>query len=118
MYYFGVKLKILPTFGLSSQDIIFYRVISLAFYPTAYIARLMRSSVLDVLGQDYMRTAKLKGSHSLNHYSNMHYVMQYYCCSIFRSTACLYIRQGFCCRKKIFTIPGLERSIYNFNNRS
>lgn len=29
--------------------------------PTAYIMRLMRSSMLDVLGQDYMRTAKAKG---------------------------------------------------------
>jgi oligopeptide transport system permease protein len=36
-------------------------VAALAFYPTAYIMRLMRSSMLDVLGQDYMRTAKAKG---------------------------------------------------------
>lgn len=36
-------------------------VIALSFYPTAYITRLMRSSMLDVLGQDYMRTAKAKG---------------------------------------------------------
>src|SRR5699024_4762968 len=36
-------------------------VTALAFYPTAYIARLMRSSLLDVMGQDYMRTARAKG---------------------------------------------------------
>ena len=36
-------------------------VIALAFYPSAYIMRLMRSSMLDVLGQDYMRTARAKG---------------------------------------------------------
>ena len=36
-------------------------VVALAFYPMAYITRLMRSSMLDVLGQDYMRTAKAKG---------------------------------------------------------
>ena len=36
-------------------------VTALAFYPTAYITRLMRSSMLDVLGQDYMRTARAKG---------------------------------------------------------
>jgi oligopeptide transport system permease protein len=36
-------------------------VMALSFYPTAYIARQMRSSMLDVLGQDYMRTAKAKG---------------------------------------------------------
>ena len=31
-------------------------VVALAAYPTSYIMRLMRSSMLDVLGQDYMRT--------------------------------------------------------------
>ena len=36
-------------------------VVALAAYPTSYIMRLMRSSMLDVLGQDYMRTAKAKG---------------------------------------------------------
>ena len=34
---------------------------SLAIYPSAYITRLMRSSLLDVMGQDYMRTARAKG---------------------------------------------------------
>ncbi|MBP5177898.1 MAG: ABC transporter permease, partial [Clostridia bacterium] len=36
-------------------------VIALALYPTAYITRLTRSSMLDTLGQDYIRTAKAKG---------------------------------------------------------
>ena len=34
---------------------------ALAIYPSAYITRLMRSSLLDVMGQDYMRTARAKG---------------------------------------------------------
>lgn len=61
MYVFGVKLGWLPTFGLTSGLHYIMPVIALAFYPTAYITRLMRSSMLDVLGQDYMRTAKAKG---------------------------------------------------------
>lgn len=36
-------------------------VISLALYPLAYITRLTKTSMLDVLGQDYVRTAKAKG---------------------------------------------------------
>ena len=36
-------------------------IITLALYPGAYITRLTRSSMLDVLGQDYIRTAKAKG---------------------------------------------------------
>ena len=36
-------------------------VIALALYPMAYITRLTKSSMLDVLGQDYIRTARSKG---------------------------------------------------------
>lgn len=61
MYFLGVKWKLLPTLGIASWKNYIMPVISLSFYPTAYIARLMRSSMLDVLGQDYMRTARAKG---------------------------------------------------------
>lgn len=61
MYTLGVNLKLLPTMGLSSWKNYIMPVMALSFYPTAYIMRLMRSSMLDVLGQDYMRTAKAKG---------------------------------------------------------
>ena len=61
LYFFGVRLQILPTMGLTSWKHYVMPVMALAFYPTAYIMRLMRSSILDVLGQDYMRTAKAKG---------------------------------------------------------
>lgn len=61
LYIFGVKLKLLPTIGLTSWKNYIMPVMALSFYPTAYIMRLMRSSMLDVLGQDYMRTAKAKG---------------------------------------------------------
>lgn len=59
---FGLKLGWLPTVGLNSVLHYIMPVTALAFYPTAYIARLMRSSMLDVLGQDYMRTARAKAS--------------------------------------------------------
>ncbi len=61
LYFLGVNLKLLPTMGLTSWKHYVMPVMALAFYPTAYIMRLMRSSMLDVLGQDYMRTAKAKG---------------------------------------------------------
>ncbi len=61
MYFFGVKFRVLPTMGLTTWKHYIMPVAALAFYPTAYIMRLMRSSMLDVLGQDYMRTAKAKG---------------------------------------------------------
>lgn len=61
LYIFGAKLKWLPTLGLNSWQSYIMPVFAIAFYPTAYIMRLMRSSMLDALGQDYMRTAKAKG---------------------------------------------------------
>ena len=61
MYFFGVKLRWLPTVGLMSWKNYIMPVFSLSFYPTTYIVRLMRSAMLDVLGQDYMRTAQAKG---------------------------------------------------------
>mgnify|MGYP000869305985 FL=1 len=61
MIIFSVKLGILPTYGLTSWQHYLMPVAALAFYPTAYISRLMRSSMLEVLGQDYMRTARAKG---------------------------------------------------------
>lgn len=61
MYIFGVYLGWLPTLGLSTPVHYILPVFALAFYPTAYITRLMRSSMLDVIGQDYMRTARAKG---------------------------------------------------------
>ena len=61
LYTFGSKLNILPTVGLNSVSAYIMPVTALAIYPSAYIARLMRSSLLDVMGQDYIRTARAKG---------------------------------------------------------
>lgn len=61
MYFLSVKLNILPTFWQGNASSFVIPVFALAFYPTAYITRLTRSSILDVLGQDYMTTARAKG---------------------------------------------------------
>ena len=63
LYIFAVNLSILPTSPVGVDGIGPYilPVIAASLYPTAYITRLVRSSTLDVLGQDYMRTAKAKG---------------------------------------------------------
>lgn len=61
MYFLSVKLNLLPSLGLNSPASYVMPVIALSIYPTSYISRLMRSSMLDVIGQDYMRTARAKG---------------------------------------------------------
>ncbi|HEX2945137.1 MAG TPA: ABC transporter permease [Clostridia bacterium] len=61
MVVLSVKLDLLPTYGLATPLHYIMPVLALSFYPASYISRLMRSSMLEVLGQDYMRTAKAKG---------------------------------------------------------
>ena len=57
---FSVRLGIVPANGETVKGLIL-PIITLSLYPMAYITRLTRSSMLDVLGQDYIRTAKAKG---------------------------------------------------------
>lgn len=57
---FCLELKLLPVWSAKNPNYIL-PVISLAVYPMAYITRLTKTSMLDVLGQDYIRTAKAKG---------------------------------------------------------
>ena len=60
LWIFCVELKLLPANGSESGGLIL-PIIALALYPMAYTIRLTRSSMLDVLGQDYIRTARAKG---------------------------------------------------------
>lgn len=61
MYFLGLKFKILPIAGWGSFSNMILPAVTLAAYPTAYTARLTRSSMLDVLNQDYIKTARSKG---------------------------------------------------------
>ena len=57
---FCLQLNWFPVWDASTTAY-FLPVIALAMYPMAYITRLTKSSMLDVLGQDYIRTARSKG---------------------------------------------------------
>jgi peptide/nickel transport system permease protein len=59
---FAVELKILPISGRGTPAQIVLPALTLAMASIGYFTRLMRSSMLDVLGQDYMRTARSKGA--------------------------------------------------------
>ena len=60
LLFFSVQLGWFPANGATEGGLVL-PVITLALYPMAYITRLTRSSMLDVRGQDYIRTAKAKG---------------------------------------------------------
>jgi oligopeptide transport system permease protein len=113
MIIFGVKLHILPTFGLSSPLHFILPSITLAFYPMSYMARLMRSSMLEVLSLDYIRTARAKGvsqfkmifKHALR--NSLIPVITYL------GPLLAYILTGSFVVEKIFTIPGLGGEFIN-----
>lgn len=60
-YLFGVQLRWFNVTGLNEPLDYVLPVIALSFLPTAFIARLTRSSMLEVLSADYIKTAKSKG---------------------------------------------------------
>lgn len=59
--YFSLKLRILPPTGYGQVRHLILPVLALAGYSTAFIVRLTRSKYLEVIRQDYIRTAKAKG---------------------------------------------------------
>jgi oligopeptide transport system permease protein len=61
MYFLSYKWGLLPSAMWGSPQHIIMPAIALAGMPTAFIARLTRSSMLEVLSQDYMKTAVAKG---------------------------------------------------------
>lgn len=66
MYVFGVKLKLVQITGLNSWKSFILPTIALAGYSIAFISRLTRSKLLEVLKSDYIRTAKAKGVNGRN----------------------------------------------------
>jgi ABC-type dipeptide/oligopeptide/nickel transport system permease component len=61
VYLLAVRLNALPVAGWGTLRQAVLPVIVLALQPTAYIARLARTFMLEVLAQDYIRTARAKG---------------------------------------------------------
>ncbi|MBP5603505.1 MAG: ABC transporter permease [Treponema sp.] len=107
MYIFSTKLKWLPSLGLNSAKCYIMPVMSLALCPTFYITRLMRSSMLDVMGQDYMRTARAKGVTTFS--SIFKHALRNAILPVITYLGPLvaYLMTGSFIIEKIFNIPGL-----------
>ena len=109
---FVLKLRWLPNRATDPGGLIL-PIISLSLYPMAYITRLTRSSMLDVLGQDYIRTARAKGlssfkvifKHALK--NALGPVITY------AGPMMAYILTGSMVVENIFSIPGLGRLFVN-----
>lgn len=60
-FVFGVKLRWLPISGADTWKHLVLPAVTLGFYLTGRLTRLIRSSMLEVLGKEYIRTARSKG---------------------------------------------------------
>ena len=106
---FAVKLGVVPANGETAKGLVM-PIITLSLYPMAYITRLTRSSMLDVLGQDYIRTAKAKGvapmkiifDHALK--NSLIPVITYF------GPMLAYIVTGSLVVEQIFAVPGIGRA--------
>ena len=106
---FAIKLHVLPANGAAAGGLVL-PIVTLMLYPMAYITRLTRSSMLDVLGQDYIRTAKAKGvpapkiifGHALK--NSLIPVITYF------GPMLAYIVTGSLVVEQIFAVPGIGRA--------
>ncbi len=109
---FVKNLHLFPANGNSAGGLVL-PVITLSLSPMAHITRLTRSSMLDVLGQDYIRTAKAKGvsgpkiifGHALK--NALIPVITYF------GPMLAYIVTGSLVVEKIFGVAGIGRSFVN-----
>ena len=114
---FAVKFPILPANGTTAEGLIL-PIITLALYPTAYITRLTRSSMLDVLGQDYIRTAKAKGVSSFKTLFKHALRNAILPVITYVGPMLAYLMTGSFVVEKIFTVPGLGREfVSSITNR-
>ena len=114
---FSVRRGWVPANGASQGGLIL-PVITLALYPMSYITRLTRSSMLDVLGQDYIRTARAKGvsywriifGHALK--NSLIPVITYF------GPMLAFIVTGSMVVEQIFAVPGIGRQfVSSITNR-
>ncbi|MBQ9251100.1 MAG: ABC transporter permease [Clostridia bacterium] len=109
---FALQLSWFPSLGNQPGGLVL-PIISLMLYPMAYVTRLQRSSMLDVLGQDYIRTARAKGvkntklifKHALK--NTLTPVITY------AGPMMAYILTGSMVVENIFSVPGLGRLFTN-----
>ena len=106
---FGVLYPILPTFGLDSWKHYVMPAIALSLYPTCYISKLTRSSMLDVLSQDYIRTAKAKGLNKFLVIAKNALKNSILPVVTYVGPLTAYVLTGGFVVEKFFTIPGLGK---------
>ncbi|MHC4358978.1 MAG: ABC transporter permease [Planctomycetota bacterium] len=110
---FCFKLPLLPAAGWGSPGQMVLPVISLAAPFVAYVARLMRASMLDVLSQPYIRTARAKGLSEFQMVFRHAFKNAITPVISFMGPAAAAILTGSVVIEKTFAIPGLGTHFVN-----
>lgn len=64
IYVVSLRLGWLPTSGYQGPKYLILPAMTLGLYSCAVVARVLRSSLIEILGNDYIRTARAKGLHA------------------------------------------------------
>lgn len=113
LIFFSVKLGVLPVGGWGSSSQMIGPAVAISLMPLAYIARLTRVAMIDVLSSDYVRTARAKGL------SNMVVIWKHCFRNAFLPVftylgpAAAATLTGSFVVEKVFTVPGLGLHFVN-----
>lgn len=118
VYVFAQKLGLFPVFGWGEAKHYLLPSIALGGFSMAFIARLTRSSLLDVVRQDYIRTARAKGLSEASVIYKHALKNAVLPIITFLGPLVAGVLTGSFVIERIFTIPGLGRSfVDSINNR-
>ena len=108
-YYLSVKLRLFPTTGYNGVQYLVLPVLCMCVGPLASYARYMRSSMLDVVGQDYILTAEAKGLSKFRIVTHHMLRNSFLPCATMICVSVANVFAGSFIVESIFSLPGLGR---------
>lgn len=114
-YFLGLKLyqwtgvQVFSTIGWSGESSKLLPSFALAFGSIATVARLMRSSMLDVLNQPYVHAARAKGLDEMNIIRSYCFKNAFMPVLTYLGPLCAVVMTGTFVIENIFSIPGLGK---------
>lgn len=118
VFFVAVPIDFLPTFGRKGVESLILPTFALGFGGVAQLVRLTRATVLEVMGENYIRTAAAKGLNP--YYVSIHYVLRNAALPIISIVGIqfTYLLGGSVYIESIFSWPGLGTLLENaINNR-
>jgi oligopeptide transport system permease protein len=113
LIFFSVKLRLLPIGGWGTTQQMIGPAIAISLMPLAYIARLTRVSMIDVLSSDYVRTARAKGLSDARVIWKHCFRNAFLPVFTYLGPAAAAALTGSFVVEKVFSVPGLGRDFVN-----